>query len=158
MTHSVAIPQSIITLGSVLLFELDVVHHKFHPQLEEVWLIVGTCVMAAALNVTSMGLIGKTSAVTFQVVGHAKTCLIIASGFLLFTPSSAAASAQTAKNLLGISIAVVAMIWYGHLKSSEAPRPPATVLKEDPMGGGGLLDPPAKDGAQGLKGAASTEG
>ena len=33
--------------------------------------------IAVVMNVTSFGLIGKTSATTFQVVGHSKTCLVL---------------------------------------------------------------------------------
>jgi len=119
MTHSVAVPQALITLVGVITFERHVASHTFSPDLAECWLILVTCFMAIGVNVTSMGLIGKTSPVTFQVVGHAKTCLIITSGFLFFTSEI---NVQTVKNLAGVCIAVVAMIWYGQLKSQEAAK------------------------------------
>lgn len=127
MTHSVAIPQSLITLLAACIFEQDVTRHKFHPDYVDVGLVLLTCLMAIGVNITSMGLIGKTSAVTFQVVGHAKTCLIIASGLFFF--SSSATGTQTLKNLAGVFIAVLAMVRYGHLKGIEAAK--ASVKDED---------------------------
>ena len=51
------------------------------------WIVLATCFLALAVNLCSFGLIGKTSAITFQVVGHAKTCLVLIGGYVLF-PSS----------------------------------------------------------------------
>ena len=39
---------------------------------------------ALAVNLCSFGLIGRTSAITFQVVGHMKTCLVLVGGYMLF--------------------------------------------------------------------------
>ena len=47
-------------------------------------LVLGTCFLALLVNLCSFGLIGNTSAVTFQVVGHAKTCLVLAGGYIFF--------------------------------------------------------------------------
>ena len=48
------------------------------------WIVLGTCFLALAVNLCSFGLIGRTSAITFQVVGHAKTCLVLTGGYVLF--------------------------------------------------------------------------
>ena len=48
------------------------------------WIVLATCFLALAVNLCSFGLIGKTSAITFQVVGHAKTCLVLIGGYVLF--------------------------------------------------------------------------
>jgi solute carrier family 35, member E3 len=61
-------------------------------------------------------LIGTTSAITGQVVGHVKTCLIIAGGFVFYPPANF--SIRDVKNIMGILIAIVGMILYGHIKAS----------------------------------------
>ena len=48
------------------------------------WIVLATCFLALAVNLCSFGLIGRTSAITFQVVGHAKTCLVLIGGYVLF--------------------------------------------------------------------------
>ena len=72
-----------------------------------------TCLFAISVNVCSYALIGKTSSVTYQVIGHAKTCLILIGGFLV------SGSIPTAKNLLGVIVAMVGVILYGHCKSLD---------------------------------------
>lgn len=46
--------------------------------------IFASCLLAVSANVHSFALIGRTSAVTFQVVGHGKTCLILIAGYIMF--------------------------------------------------------------------------
>ena len=77
-----------------------------------------TCVLALLVNFTVFGLIGRTSAVTFQVVGHAKTCLVLVGGYVLFPSHGRGKRHQQAlyHNIMGVSIAFVGMIMYGHLK------------------------------------------
>eukprot|EP00291_Cryptomonas_curvata_P030009 CAMPEP_0172214056 /NCGR_PEP_ID=MMETSP1050-20130122/37949_1 /TAXON_ID=233186 /ORGANISM="Cryptomonas curvata, Strain CCAP979/52" /LENGTH=382 /DNA_ID=CAMNT_0012894983 /DNA_START=279 /DNA_END=1429 /DNA_ORIENTATION=+ len=85
----------------------------------DVILIGVSCVLAMGVNITNFGLIAKTSVLTFQVVGHAKTCLILSSGFLFF-PHLDAPQEQVLENILGLSIAVAGMILYGHLRDVRA--------------------------------------
>ncbi|KNC49010.1 drug/Metabolite transporter superfamily protein [Thecamonas trahens ATCC 50062] len=77
-------------------------------------LIVLSCLGAIAVNLVSFALIGKTSPVTYQVVGHLKTILVLTFGFLFFTQVESAEGA--AKNLLGVAVAMAGVILYGHLK------------------------------------------
>lgn len=79
------------------------------------WLVLGTCFLALAVNLCSFGLIGRTSPITFQVVGHAKTCLVLIGGYLFF-PSKANDSQQLMNNVFGVSVAMVGVILYGHIK------------------------------------------
>lgn len=79
------------------------------------WLVLGTCFLALAVNLCSFGLIGRTSAITFQVVGHAKTCLVLAGGYLFF-PAKLNDTQQLYNNIMGVSVAMVGVILYGHLK------------------------------------------
>uniref|UniRef100_A0A7S3WG32 Sugar phosphate transporter domain-containing protein n=1 Tax=Emiliania huxleyi TaxID=2903 RepID=A0A7S3WG32_EMIHU len=80
-------------------------------------LVVLTCFVALGTNVSSFCLIGRTSAITFQVVGHAKTCLVLAGGFLLWPPAD---TSHLPTQLVGVSVAVLGCVLYGHLKLSEA--------------------------------------
>jgi len=79
------------------------------------WIVLATCFLALAVNLCSFGLIGRTSAITFQVVGHAKTCLVLIGGYVLF-PAKLADSQQLYNNVMGVSVAMVGVILYGHLK------------------------------------------
>jgi hypothetical protein len=56
--------------------------------------------------------------VTFQVVGHAKTCLILIGGFVLFP------AALSMKNVVGIVLALAGVIIYGEvkMKADQTPR------------------------------------
>ena len=86
--------------------------------------VLATCALALAVNFTVFGLIGKTSAVTFQVVGHLKTCLVLVGGYVLF-PSHGTGKRQQqqlVKNVIGVSIAMVGVILYGHLKHASGQK------------------------------------
>jgi solute carrier family 35 protein E3 len=87
------------------------------------WIVLGTCFLALAVNLCSFGLIGKTSAITFQVVGHAKTCLVLVGGYLLF-PSKLADTQQLYNNIAGVSFAMIGVILYGHLKHASSQDAP----------------------------------
>ena len=90
--------------------------------LSEVWIgfnvvffIVLTCVAAIAVNILTYALIGKTSAVTFQVVGHLKTVLTLTVGAYAF------AAIPTQITVVGILIALVGMVVYSSTKTPDKP-------------------------------------
>lgn len=83
---------------------------------ELVGLILITCALAVSANVHSFALIGKTSAITWQVVGHGKTCLIIIAGYVLYPLPSLESFIVNAS---GISVAVLGVIVYSNLKMHE---------------------------------------
>jgi hypothetical protein len=58
--------------------------------------------------------------VTYQVVGHAKTCIILLVAFFRFP--SANTHEQNVKLLGGIAIAMVSVVLYGHLKLKNKER------------------------------------
>ena len=76
-----------------------------------------TCVIALAVNGCSFGLIGRTSAITFQVVGHTKTCLVLAGGFIIWPTDDVQ---QMINNAIGVGVAFVGCVLYGHVKLSES--------------------------------------
>ncbi|EPS70342.1 hypothetical protein M569_04417, partial [Genlisea aurea] len=68
--------------------------------------ILLSCSLAVFCNVSQYLCIGRFSAVSFQVLGHMKTVCVLILGWLLFD------SALTAKNILGMIVAVVGMVVY----------------------------------------------
>ena len=76
--------------------------------------IVLSCMISVSVNFSTFLVIGKTSAVTYQVLGHLKTCLVLAFGYvLLHDPFSW-------RNILGILIAVVGMVVYSYCCTLES--------------------------------------
>jgi solute carrier family 35 protein E3 len=75
--------------------------------------IVLSCLISVSVNFSTFLVIGKTSPVTYQVLGHLKTCLVLTFGYvLLHDPFSW-------RNILGILIAVVGMVLYSYFCSKE---------------------------------------
>ena len=81
--------------------------------------IAFTCFAAIAVNLVTFALIGKTSAVTYQVVGHLKTCLTLLGGYIMFDSKAAALSIY---NVAGVIIALIGMMLYGDIKSSPSSK------------------------------------
>ena len=82
-------------------------------------LVLATCFLALAVNFCSFGLIGRTSPITFQVVGHLKTCLVLVGGYVLFA-SKQQDPHQLQNNIIGVSVAMVGCVLYGHLKHAAS--------------------------------------
>ena len=125
MNHAQALPSFLFCLLLSLAVEhrgstpaTNVRLHSFQEN-EVAWILL-SCFLALSVNLCTYGLIGKTSAVTYQVVGHAKTCLILLGGFLFFPPNPPPSSGQLAKNLVGIAVALVGVVFYSQLKIAEA--------------------------------------
>lgn len=75
--------------------------------------IVLSCLIAVSVNFSTFLVIGKTSPVTYQVLGHLKTCLILTFGYtLLHDPF-------TTRNIIGISIAILGMGLYSYFCAYE---------------------------------------
>lgn len=65
--------------------------------------IVLSCVCALGINITNYLVLGKTSALTYQVIGHFKTVLILCAGAILFnTPYNSRLLAGTLMALIGV--------------------------------------------------------
>jgi solute carrier family 35 protein E3 len=78
--------------------------------------ILASCLLAVSANVHSFALIGRTNAVTFQVVGHGKTCLILIAGYIMFPLPS---MLDLLYNVTGVSLAVFGVVVYSNLKLNE---------------------------------------
>jgi len=91
-----------------------------------------SCLISVSVNFSTFLVIGKTSPVTYQVLGHLKTCLVLAFGYvLLHDPFSW-------RNIFGILVALVGMILYSYFctiesqhKASEASAQLPQVLLTD---------------------------
>nr|GEX69914.1 UDP-rhamnose/UDP-galactose transporter 6-like [Tanacetum cinerariifolium] len=71
-----------------------------------------SCTIAIGTNLSQFICIGRFTAVTFQVLGHMKTILVLTLGFIFF--------GREGLNLhvvVGMIIAIMGMIWYGNASS-----------------------------------------
>ncbi|KAK1284732.1 putative membrane protein [Acorus calamus] len=95
-----------------LLTNQNVFAFKYTPQV--LVFIVLSCMISVSVNFSTFLVIGKTSPVTYQVLGHLKTCLVLAFGYvLLHDPFSW-------RNIFGILVALVGMILYSYFCSLES--------------------------------------
>ncbi|MBA0644822.1 hypothetical protein Goklo_013003 [Gossypium klotzschianum] len=101
-----------------LLTNKNVFAFKYTPQV--LFFIVLSCLISVSVNFSTFLVIGKTSPVTYQVLGHLKTCLVLAFGYvLLHDPFSW-------RNILGILIAVVGMVIYSYYCTVESQQQKAS--------------------------------
>eukprot|EP00211_Chloroparvula_japonica_P017210 CAMPEP_0119125872 /NCGR_PEP_ID=MMETSP1310-20130426/5000_1 /TAXON_ID=464262 /ORGANISM="Genus nov. species nov., Strain RCC2339" /LENGTH=274 /DNA_ID=CAMNT_0007115985 /DNA_START=206 /DNA_END=1030 /DNA_ORIENTATION=- len=75
--------------------------------------IILSCCFACLVNISNYLVIGQTSPVTYQVVGHFKTITIIALGFWLF------AYQLVPRNLIGIAFALAGVVLYSEMKRRD---------------------------------------
>ncbi|KAL0922545.1 hypothetical protein M5K25_006536 [Dendrobium thyrsiflorum] len=95
-----------------LLTEQNVFAFKYTPQV--LVFIVLSCLISVSVNFSTFLVIGKTSPVTYQVLGHLKTCLVLAFGYVLLHDPFCW------RNILGIFVAVVGMVLYSYYCSIES--------------------------------------
>ncbi|PKA52081.1 putative membrane protein [Apostasia shenzhenica] len=78
--------------------------------------IVLSCLIAVSVNFSTFLVIGTTSPVTYQVLGHLKTCLVLSFGYtLLHDPF-------TARNIIGILVAIFGMALYSYFFVRESKK------------------------------------
>ncbi|KAJ6850517.1 UDP-galactose transporter 2-like [Iris pallida] len=85
---------------------------KFDYNVTITFFILLSCAIAVGTNLSQFICIGRFTAVSFQVLGHMKTILVLVLGFLFF--------GREGLNLhvvIGMVLAVVGMIWYGNASS-----------------------------------------
>lgn len=70
-------------------------------------LIVLSCLISVGVNVSQFMCLGRFSAVTFQVLGHTKTILVLLISWLALGES------MSSKKLAGMALAVAGMVAYG---------------------------------------------
>jgi solute carrier family 35 protein E3 len=96
--------------------------------------IVLSCLISVSVNFSTFLVIGKTSAVTYQVLGHLKTCLVLAFGYILLK------NPFSWRNICGILIAVIGMVLYSYAsvmesqqKAEEIPLISTQITKEEEL-------------------------
>ncbi|OVA09183.1 Triose-phosphate transporter domain [Macleaya cordata] len=77
-----------------------------------VFFIILSCTIAVGTNLSQFICIGRFTAVSFQVLGHMKTILVLVLGFFFFGKEG-----LNLQVVLGMVIAVMGMIWYGNASS-----------------------------------------
>ncbi|KAK4483064.1 hypothetical protein RD792_010240 [Penstemon davidsonii] len=95
-----------------LLTNQNVFAFNYTPQV--LAFIVLSCLISVSVNFSTFLVIGKTSPVTYQVLGHLKTCLVLAFGYVLLRDPF------SWQNILGILIAIVGMVLYSYNCSVES--------------------------------------
>ena len=75
--------------------------------------IILSCLISISVNFSTFLVIGKTSPVTYQVLGHLKTCLVLTFGYILLRDPF------SWRNILGILIAMIGMILYSYYCTLE---------------------------------------
>jgi solute carrier family 35 protein E3 len=79
--------------------------------------IFTSCVFALGVNISNYLVLGKTSPLTYQVLGHLKTILILFWGFTVFK------KAVDLRNVIGIAVALIGVIAYTEVRRREVARP-----------------------------------
>lgn len=69
------------------------------------WVIL-SALLAFLVNLSLFLVIGRTSPVSYNVLGHTKLCVILLGGYLLF------GDAASPKNLVGVACALIGIFWY----------------------------------------------
>lgn len=77
-----------------------------------VYFLIMSCTIAVGTNLSQFICIGRFTAVSFQVIGHMKTILVLGLGFFLFGKEG-----LNLHVVLGMILAVIGMIWYGSASS-----------------------------------------
>lgn len=86
--------------------------------------IILSCLIAVSVNFSTFLVIGKTSPVTYQVLGHLKTCLVLGFGYtLLHDPF-------TDRNIIGILVAIFGMGLYSYFCAQENKKKQAAEVKD----------------------------
>ncbi|KAE9604119.1 hypothetical protein Lal_00002014 [Lupinus albus] len=93
------------------LTNLNVFAFKYTTQVT--FFIVLSCLISISVNFSTFLVIGKTSPVTYQVLGHLKTCLVLAFGYILLQDPF------SSRNILGILIAMIGMFLYSYYCTLE---------------------------------------
>eukprot|EP01061_Rhynchopus_euleeides_P045178 TRINITY_DN8025_c0_g1_i3.p1 TRINITY_DN8025_c0_g1~~TRINITY_DN8025_c0_g1_i3.p1 ORF type:complete len:363 (+),score=123.56 TRINITY_DN8025_c0_g1_i3:308-1396(+) len=87
---------------------------KFHVTPTSVALLVASAACAFCINLSMFLIVGRTSPVTYQVVGHLKTLLVLISGVIFF------ANPVSFKSIVGMAVAMVGVVWYSYLRTKPA--------------------------------------
>ena len=116
------IPLAAMQLGLVTLFfeplglfaptAKTVIGYPYSPS--SVAAILVSAVLGLLVNLSTFLVIGATSSLTYNVVGHIKTVIILSGGVVFFGDS------MSGKKFLGIVFAMGGIVWYSTIKLRES--------------------------------------
>lgn len=131
ITHSVNWPQSLLGFSSASILDVTCPSVKkalflrsgglldydmgLSPYLP-VWILL-CCALSVGMNISTYGLLGKTSPVTYQVINQVKTCLITILAYIFFDVEGP--RKWVFIRFFGVAIAVSGAFTYGFLKTQE---------------------------------------
>ena len=78
--------------------------------------ILVSCLFALGVNISNYLVLGKTSPLTYQVLGHLKTILILILGFTMFN------KIVDPRNIIGIIVAMFGVAGYTEIKRRYAAK------------------------------------
>ena len=82
--------------------------------------ILISAVLGLLVNLSTFLVIGATSSLTYNVVGHVKTVIILTGGVVFF------GDVMSAKKILGIVLSMAGIVWYSQIKLGEVSSQPVT--------------------------------
>lgn len=128
-------PMTTVMLGiGAILFDDRAALVAFEYNRPVIALLVITGVIAFGVNLTVFLILGRASPVTYQVVGHFKTVLVLIFGFVaLHDP-------VVAKNIVGMGVAMGGIVWYSYLGLKPAGPPIDTRGKDKEREREALMD------------------
>lgn len=109
-------PISCAMLIPVAYFADDLGNKFFMPCWDTIGVILFSGVLAFLVNISIFLVIGKTSPVTYNVLGHFKLCVILSLGFLLLGDK------MNMRIFLGILLTLTGVFWYTQLKMNETAK------------------------------------
>ncbi len=89
--------------------------YQFTPK-AVVWIVVSSA-LGLVVTLSTFLFIGATSSLTYNVVGHLKTVLIVGAGMALFGDELGT------KKFLGLLVAMGGIVWYSQIKMEESRKP-----------------------------------
>lgn len=107
---------AIMLLFTIPFFEDPQAILNYNYDSQSVIAIFISSVLAFCVNLSIFLVIGRTSAVTYNVVGYLKLALVVLGGFLLFDYQ------LVFLNILGIFMTLGGVVLYTHIKLSEAAK------------------------------------
>ena len=117
LQHAASLPSAINCLIASIIFESKGPHSIFTNEWSPMVIILAVVsgLLAVGVNVCAFGLIGKTNAITFSVVGHVKTMLIFIFGLIMFK-NEGQTTEQLYKQIFGLSVAMTGVILYTYFE------------------------------------------
>lgn len=116
---------AVLLVGFVPVFDnyKDIISYKMTALAAAV--ICTSAFLAFLVNMSTFMIIGKMSAITYNVAGHAKLCFVLAAGYILFD------NKFSWLNMIGVSIAISGVVAYSVIKMMPtAPAAPVAPQKQ----------------------------